>query len=367
MHLALLFPFIGLLGLVIPLSRAADHQVTVGGIGILKYDPESITADAGDTVTFIFKQKNHTVTQSTLDSPCVQAPDGFDSGFVPVPDEQTSNFTVARFTVPDTKPVWVYCRQANHCQQGMVFAINPGDKFDAFKSNAVGTGNATVSGTGSANVVTVTQTVTVNGATQTTTYATTASGTATATSSAASHVVTVGLDGTIAFTPNTISAGVGDTVTFRFMSKNHTVTQSSFAGPCDPLAQTSANGQAGFDSGFMPVMGDSTDFPEFTITVNDTAPVWGYCRQTNHCKQGMVFAINAPATGNTFDAFLANAKGVATTAPAAPSASGTLAVASPIATQASPNPTTNAAAGSSAPRRAGALLAAIAILAAHLL
>jgi hypothetical protein len=33
-----------------------------------------------------------------------------------------------------------------------------------------------------------------------------------------------------------------------------------------------------------------------------------YCRQTGHCTQGMVFAANAPATGNTFDAYLANAK-----------------------------------------------------------
>ena len=42
-----------------------------------------------------------------------------------------------------------------------------------------------------------------------------------------------------------------------------------------------------------------------------TAPIWVYCKQTNpksHCNAGMVFAVNAPTTGNTFDAFLAKAK-----------------------------------------------------------
>ncbi|KAI0692992.1 Cupredoxin [Cerioporus squamosus] len=362
---AMMLPLFALFGLVIPATRGADHQVTVGGIGILKYDPEFVNADPGDTVTFVFKQKNHTVTQSTLESPCVQAADGFDSGFVPVPDDQTGNFTIAQFTVPDTNPVWVYCRQANHCQQGMVFAINPGDKFDTFKSAAIGN----VSTTSSAGVVTVTATVTVNGATQTTTYATT-TGAATTTASAPSssststHVVTVGTNGALAFSPDNLTANVGDTVTFRFASKNHTVTQSSFANPCTPLGESSANGLAGFDSGFMPVAADASDLPEFTITVNDTAPIWVYCKQTNpasHCKQGMVLAINAPATGNTFDAFLANAKGTASAASATTAAaSGTQAIASSTATQTSVNPTSNAALRSGFPT--GFVVAVIAVI-----
>jgi hypothetical protein len=41
-----------------------------------------------------------------------------------------------------------------------------------------------------------------------------------------------------------------------------------------------------------------------------TDPLWFYCRQTGHCAQGMVFAVNAPTTGNhTFQDFLANALG----------------------------------------------------------
>jgi len=46
------------------------------------------------------------------------------------------------------------------------------------------------------------------------------------------------------------------------------------------------------------------NFPEFQITINDTNPIWGYCSQTGHCQQGMVFSINAPVDGtNTFAAF----------------------------------------------------------------
>ena len=49
-----------------------------------------------------------------------------------------------------------------------------------------------------------------------------------------------------------------------------------------------------------------------------------YCKQTNpksHCNAGMVFAVNAPTSGNTFDAFLANAKN-ATSAQSGTSGSG---------------------------------------------
>jgi hypothetical protein len=37
-----------------------DHQIVVGPNGQLLYDPSNITANIGDTVTFSFRQKNHT-------------------------------------------------------------------------------------------------------------------------------------------------------------------------------------------------------------------------------------------------------------------------------------------------------------------
>ena len=40
--LAPLLALCALFGLVIPVSRGAEHQVTVGGVGVLKYDPEFV-------------------------------------------------------------------------------------------------------------------------------------------------------------------------------------------------------------------------------------------------------------------------------------------------------------------------------------
>lgn len=46
------------------------------------------------------------------------------------------------------------------------------------------------------------------------------------------------------------------------------------------------------------------------VTLYQMNPLWFYCRQIGHCAQGMVFAVNAPTTGNkTFQNFLANALG----------------------------------------------------------
>jgi hypothetical protein len=127
--------------------------------------------------------------------------------------------------------------------------------------------------------------------------------------------VSVGADG-LTYTPSNIIAEVGTLIEFDFFPKvcspsrffdiwfltlpqNHTVTQSSFKDPCHPLST------GGFFSGFVPTM-ISPSGTTFTITVNDAKPIWFYCSQTvgTHCQKGMVGAINAPATGNTLDAFI---------------------------------------------------------------
>ncbi|OCK81858.1 Cupredoxin, partial [Lepidopterella palustris CBS 459.81] len=122
-----------------------------------------------------------------------------------------------------------------------------------------------------------------------------------ATSSAASsiHTVTVGKSGFV-FSPDTITASVGEQVQFQFFPPNHTVTQSSFETPCQPLNSTS------FFSGFMAT--SSSPGPQtFTITITDTNPIWFYCSQTvpaDHCAIGMVGVINPPTSGsNTLDAY----------------------------------------------------------------
>ncbi|KAI0003402.1 Cupredoxin [Russula compacta] len=278
-----------LLGLMATLPvKSAEILVTVGGPGgVVQYSPNNVTANVGDVVTFNFMQKNHTVTQSTFANPCSPLAGGFDSGFVPVSANNTNGpFPQAQFQVTDTNPVWVYCRQTGHCQQGMVFAVNPGDKFSAFQAAAMGNTTATTSASTAA-----------------------ASATSTSTSSTSQdHRIIIG-GSTLTFEPANITAQPGDTITFEFHQKNHTVTQSSFSAPCQMLASTSTSGQVGFDSGFMPVAANATTFPTYTIQVNNTAPIWAYCRQTGHCGQGMVFAANVnESSAQTFEAFDARAQ-----------------------------------------------------------
>lgn len=237
---------------------------------------------------------------------------------MPVADDVTSGFPTQLVTVNSADPIWIYCRQTGHCAQGMVFAVNPGDKFAAFQAAAIATGSNTTSAASSAttsaassaaSVVTVTATVTVSdGGVVTTTYGSYPGSSEPTAAASANHQVTVGANGQLAFSPSNITAQPGDTITFQYMAKNHTATQSSFGAPCVPLG-ISTPGQVGFDSGFEPVSANATDFPTFTVTVNDTKPIWVYCRQTGHCGQGMVFSANAVESGpNNFAAFLALAE-----------------------------------------------------------
>ncbi|KAI1791640.1 hypothetical protein LXA43DRAFT_1094261 [Ganoderma leucocontextum] len=108
------------------------HVVTVGGNASLTYTPNSLTGVAnGDIVQFQFLDKNHTVTQSTFAAPCSNITDttgavtGVDSGFQFV-NTTATEFPVWQITINNASaPLWFYCRQAKHCQAGMVFAVNP--------------------------------------------------------------------------------------------------------------------------------------------------------------------------------------------------------------------------------------------------
>ncbi|KAJ5753367.1 uncharacterized protein N7511_007520 [Penicillium nucicola] len=109
--------------------------------------------------------------------------------------------------------------------------------------------------------------------------------TAAASSSTSIHKVDVGEDG-FSFNPNTLTVSPGEKVEFHFYPQNHSVTQASFDHPCHPLSASS------FSSGFMPTTKESETV--FTLTVNDTTPLWFYCGQIGHCQAGMVGVINPP-------------------------------------------------------------------------
>ncbi|KAI1210433.1 Cupredoxin [Annulohypoxylon truncatum] len=125
--------------------------------------------------------------------------------------------------------------------------------------------------------VTVTQTVTA------------AAATSAAVAAAATHTVTVGGAAGLVYTPDSITANVGDMVIFEFMSANHTATQSTFATPCKLM-------EGGMDSGFQPNANNTVNPPpKVAMQVMTTDPLWFYCKQTGHCGKGMTFSINPTA------------------------------------------------------------------------
>lgn len=113
-------------------------------------------------------------------------------------------------------------------------------------------------------------------------------------------VVTVGANGAKTFAPEKVTAAVGDVVQFQFAGGNHTVTQSTFAEPCQPIAQHSSN-VTGFHSGFQPAAASSTTgmTSTFSILVNNTTPIWVYCAQGMHCEGGMSMVINEKYVAQT--------------------------------------------------------------------
>jgi len=133
------------------------------------------------------------------------------------------------------------------------------------------------------------------------------------------HVVNVGRTPApnggvgLTFEPDTVQAAVGDHVQFQFWVGNHSVVQSTFDNPCQPLPATAgANGTAGFSSGFMPVSNTSATMPTFDITVTANTPIWFYCSQGRHCQNGMSGVINPPANNanRTLSAYKQRAQSV---------------------------------------------------------
>ncbi|KAA8896109.1 Cupredoxin [Sphaerosporella brunnea] len=133
----------------------------------------------------------------------------------------------------------------------------------------------------------------------------TSSAAATATSGAVTIVKVSDANGDLAFSPSEIKAEVGSWIEFRYWPRNHSVVQSSFDKPCQPLS-----GASTIWSGFMPVAAGTTDFPTFTVKINDTNPIWFYCSQGKHCQSGMVGVINPPS-GKTLASFMSAAKAAA--------------------------------------------------------
>lgn len=115
-------------------TGSQTHIVRVGQANnstALRYFPDNISAKVGDTIQFQFAAGNHTVTQSTFDAPCVPISQssnntGVFSGYMSVAAGLNSTGMVPVFSMPVkvATPLWFYCSQGKHCQNGMVLVVN---------------------------------------------------------------------------------------------------------------------------------------------------------------------------------------------------------------------------------------------------
>jgi len=123
-------------------SAVTVHVVRVGSSnGTLAYFPNNLKAAVGDMIQFQFAPANHTVTQSTFDQPCApinmfnKNVTGFYSGFMPVSASSTTTPTYT-IMVQNTTPMWIYCSQGKHCQNGMTMVVNENPTANATRTLA---------------------------------------------------------------------------------------------------------------------------------------------------------------------------------------------------------------------------------------
>ncbi|KAJ4348386.1 uncharacterized protein N0V89_009760 [Didymosphaeria variabile] len=115
------------------------------------------------------------------------------------------------------------------------------------------------------------------------------------------------------FEPQNVVAEVGDLIEFHFLPKNHTIVQSTFDKPCEPLADG-----PGIFSGFNFATPSGEAEKAFTFLVQSKEPFWYYCSQTvgDHCQKGMSGVINQNFDGEkTLAAYKEKAKSAVTKQP----------------------------------------------------
>ena len=106
------------------------------------------------------------------------------------------------------------------------------------------------------------------------------------------HTIKIGNDG-MNIDPDNVEADIGDTVNFEFYPNNHSIAQSSYEEPCQPLFGGTGNNP--IFSGFFPVNtkeGEKEAKTMFSMKINNTDPIWLYCSQGSHCQDGQVMVIN---------------------------------------------------------------------------
>jgi len=177
-----------------------------------------------------------------------------------------------------------------------------------------------------------------------------------AVANAATYTVTVGITETdgqqgLGFDPSAILPAVGDTVEFTFqvpgyipnpVSTQHSATQSTLENPCTPKS-------GGFDTGLQTT---GATGPSFSLTINDTQPLFFYSFANKDCNSGMVLGVNA---GSDLAAFQEAAKTATINTPSSSSSPSSSGSGSPSGSSTGSSTSTATSSGSKASNTGSAL------------
>ncbi|KAI0088118.1 hypothetical protein BDY19DRAFT_907086 [Irpex rosettiformis] len=139
-------------------------------------------------------------------------------------------------------------------------------------------------------------------------------------------IITVGANKTAdpsqVFSPQSVQANIGDTVTFNFTNGSYSATQADFASPCIFITKVNTT-IPGFDTGTQ-ATNNGTAPHTYDVPITDNSTKWYF--DFNGCSKGVVGVINVnDSTGQTLAGFTRNAirlNGTASSSSARPSATG---------------------------------------------
>ncbi|KAH6890555.1 hypothetical protein B0T10DRAFT_561058 [Thelonectria olida] len=135
----------------------------------------------------------------------------------------------------------------------------------------------------------------------------TETGTSTATG-VTTHTIAVGASGH-KFTPDEVTADIGDVIEWRFYPPNHWVIRGDFDNPCIPYEYVGTD-REGFSSGEQSVQAITDDGPRFRVRVNNTDPIFFYCGAPGSCVRYHMMGVVNPSKNETLDEWVSKADDV---------------------------------------------------------
>ncbi|MCJ1420571.1 hypothetical protein MMC32_006929 [Xylographa parallela] len=107
-----------------PVATGTTHMVTVGGSANV-FSPNSVAAAVGDFVEFVFMATNHSLTQSTFNTPCIKLVGGIDTGAMANVNGMVAPPPHVTIQITSLTSLFFFSQQISVCGMGMVFSVNP--------------------------------------------------------------------------------------------------------------------------------------------------------------------------------------------------------------------------------------------------